>query len=208
MRTLLIHTPAHFSVSRPRALAAAGIALALVAGAVGVQSYLGRGPAPTLVTNTSGAATFNFRVTGIPVPGKIEGVRPHLSFSPSDLNAASGTVTLPLKTLNTGITLRDMHAREFLGVAEHPTAVFTLQKLKTAARIAAGQTLSGTAQGTLNLNGVTVPLISPVTLKEAADGSVIEVSTAFDVTFAKHHISIPGGDPRTDVKVVFRLPLH
>ncbi|THF67869.1 YceI family protein [Deinococcus sp. Arct2-2] len=195
-------------LSRPRlAWAAAGVILLGAAAALGAQSYLGRGPAPIAVTNTSGAASFNFRVTGIPVPGKIEGVTPKLTFSPNDLNAAHGTVTLGLVKLNTGIALRDEHARNFLGVAQHPTAVFTLKKLNTASRIQAGQTLTGTVEGTLNLNGVTVPLVSPVTLTEAADGSVIEVKTAFNVTFAQHRIAIPGADPQTDVKVMFRLPL-
>ncbi|ULH17224.1 YceI family protein (plasmid) [Deinococcus sp. KNUC1210] len=198
-----------FRLTRPRLWLAAGAVVVLGAAAgIGTLNYLGRGPSPIEVTNTSGAATFNFRVTGIPVPGKIEGVTPHLTFSPSNLSAARGTVTLGLTHLNTGIALRDMHAREFLGVEKHPVATFNLQKLNVAGKIAPGQTLRGTADGTLNLNGVSVPLQSPITLTEAADGSVIDVSTGFDVTFARHHISIPGADPRTDVKVVFRLPLR
>ena len=196
-------------LTRPRLLMAAGAVVVLGAAAGTLTlSYLGRGPAPIVVTNTSGAATFNFRVKGIPVPGKIEGVTPHLSFSPANLTATKGNITLGLSKLNTGIALRDMHAREFLGVEKHPVATFTLQKLNVAPRIQPGQTLKGTADGTLNLNGVSVPLNSPITLHEAADGSVIDVRTGFDVTFSKHHISIPGADPRTDVKVVFRLPLH
>ncbi|MGY2896609.1 YceI family protein [Deinococcus sp. UYEF24] len=175
---------------------------------VGLNSYLGRGPAPITVTDTSGAATFNFRVTGIPVPGKIEGVTPHLTFSPTSLGATTGTVSLGLSSLNTGIALRDGHAREFLGAAKHPTAVYTLKHLNTAAQIRPGQTLNGSADGTLSLNGVAVPLKSPITLKEAGDGSAITVETAFNVNFARHHISIPGADPATDVKVIFRLPLH
>ncbi|WP_420597457.1 YceI family protein [Deinococcus sp.] len=183
---------------------------ALVLGAAtlfGIQFYLGSGPAPIVVTNTSGAATFNFRVTGIPVPGKIEGVKPNLTFSPNNLAAAKGSISLGLATLNTGIALRDKHARNFLGVAEHPTAIFTLSKLNTATRITPGQTLSGTADGSLSLNGVSVPLKAPITLTEAADGSVIDVSTAFNVTFTQHNISIPGGDPQSDIKVFFKLPL-
>ena len=204
MSTLTARTPR----SRSRLLLAAAGVIALAAASVyGVQSYLGRGPAPIVVTDTSGAATFNFRVTGIPVPGKIEGVTPHLTFSPLNLTASVGSISLNLATLNTGIALRDEHARTFLGVANHPSALFTLKQLNTAARIEAGQTLQGTADGTLRLNGVSVPLKAPITLREAADGSVIEVSTAFNVTFAKHNISIPGADPQSDVKVYFKLPL-
>jgi len=190
-------------------LAAVGAVVVLGAAAgYATLGYLGRGPAPIVVTDTSGAATFNFRVTGIPVPGKIEGVKPDLTFSPGNLAATTGTVSLGLNKLDTGIALRDKHAGEFLGVAQHPTALFTLEKLNVAKSIQPGQTLSGTVRGTLELNGVAVPLTSPITLREAADGSVIDVSTAFDVIFAAHKISIPGADPRTDVKVLFRLPLR
>ena len=208
MSTLTLHTPSDVRLTPHRLRIAAGVVLVLgVAAAAATLNYLGRGPAPITVTNTSGAASFNFRVTGIPVPGKIEGVTPHLTFSPDHLSAATGTVSLPLRSLNTGIALRDLHAREFLGVAEHPTALFTLQKLNLPERIHRGQTLQGTASGTLALNGVNVALTSPITLQEAANGSVIEVKTAFNVAFADHHIKIPGADPKTDVQVVFRLPL-
>jgi polyisoprenoid-binding protein YceI len=198
------------STRRPgrRSIFAALAVLGLGALGVGLNSYLGRGPAPITVTDTSGAATFNFRVTGIPVPGKIEGVTPHLTFTPTALGATTGSVSLGLSGLNTGIALRDEHAREFLGVTKHPTAVYTLKHLNTAAQIRPGQTLNGSVDGSLSLNGVTVPLKSPVTLKEAGDGSAITVETAFNVNFIRHHILIPGADPDTDVKVIFRLPLR
>ena len=199
------------STRRPaRRLALAALAvlgLGALAG-MGLNSFLGRGPAEVTVTDTSGAASFNFRVTGIPVPGKIEGVTPKLTFSVDRLGAASGTVSLGLNSLDTGIALRDRHAREFLGVAAHPRALYTLKRLNVASRIRPGQTLSGSAEGTLSLNGVSVPLNSPITLQEAADGSAITVKTAFNVNFVRHHIRIPGADADTDIKVVFRLPLH
>ncbi|WP_161882710.1 YceI family protein [Deinococcus alpinitundrae] len=200
--------PPRFGLTRTRLLASVGVVVLGTAAGYAALTYLGRGPAPIVVTDTSGAATFNFRVTGIPVPGKIEGIKPDLTFSPGNLATTTGTVSLGLNKLDTGIALRDKHAGEFLGVAEHPTALFTLNKLNVAKSIQPGQTLSGTAQGTLELNGVTVPLTSPITLREAVDGSVIDVSTAFNVTFAAHKISIPGADPQTDVKVLFRLPLR
>lgn len=192
---------------RPLALLA-GAALVLGTLGLGARAYLGRGPAPITVTDASGGATFNFRVTGIPVPGKIEGLVPRLTFSPTDLAAAHGQVTLDLRGLDTGIGLRDEHARNYLGVARHPTAVFALRRITGAKTLRPGQTLNATAQGTLDLNGVRVALSAPIALSYAADGSAINVSTAFDVTFRQHHISIPGADPKTDVKVAFRLPVR
>lgn len=180
--------------------------LALGAAGVTANAYLGRGPTPITVTDASGGATFNFRVTGIPVPGKIDGVTPHLTFSPEDLSRTNGTLTVNLDRLDTGIALRDEHARNYLGVAQHPVATFTVQKLEGAKTIRQGQRLNVTATGLLNLNGIPVPLTAPVTLQYGPDG--IAVTTKFNVTFADHHISIPGADPQTDVHVAFRLPVR
>lgn len=182
--------------------------LALGALGVGTTAYLGRGPAPITVTDASGGATFNFRVTGIPVPGKIEGVTPQLTFTPQDLTRTRGLLTVPLATLDTGIALRDKHARTYLGVPTHPVSTFTVQKLQGAKTIRPGQTLNVVVQGTLKLNGVSVPLQAPVTLTFLPDGSAIQANTHFDVTFKDHGIAIPGADPKTDVKVAFRLPVR
>lgn len=192
----------------PRFLLLAGAALVLGALGLGTNAYLGRGAGPITVTDTSGGATFNFRVTGIPVPGRVVGVTPKLTFSPNDLTTARGVITVNLRGLDTGITLRDEHARNFLGVAQHPTAIFTLNRIEGARTLKPGQTLNAIADGTLELNGVNVPLSAPTTLDFAPDGSAINVTTKFNVTFADHHISIPGADPRTDVKVAFRLPVR
>ncbi len=59
--------------------------MALGAG-VAANLYLGAGPQPFTVTDAQGAATFNFRVTGIPVPGQLGGVKPDLTFSPQNLS--------------------------------------------------------------------------------------------------------------------------
>lgn len=189
-----------------RPLLVVGALLSL--GGLATRAYLGQGPGPVTVSDTSGGATFNFRVTGIPVPGKIQGVTPHLTFRPNDLSTAQGFITLALPGLDTGIALRDEHAKKFLGVAKHPTAVFTLGRITGANVLGPGQTLNATADGTLDLNGVAVPLKAPITLNYAADGSAIGVTTAFNVSFQQHHISIPGADPTTDVKVAFRLPVR
>ena len=92
------------------------------AGWLGAVQYHAARPR-VIVTSTSGAATINFRVTGMPVPGKIEGVTPK-----SHLFAAKSG----------GHARRDEHARTFLGVARHPVAVFSLGKLNTADQFAPG----------------------------------------------------------------------
>lgn len=207
MNTLTVQRPPTL-FSRRLLLLAGGAAALLGVGAVGLNAYLGAGPRPITVTDASGAATFNFRVTGIPVPGQLGLVHPQLSFDPQHLQTARGLVTVDLRGLNTGIALRDMHARTFIGAQAHPSATFTISSLSGASSIRPGQTVRAVAAGRLTLNGVTVPLQAPITLTYPQGGSAITVKTAFNVTFTDHHISIPGADPQTDVRVEFRLPVH
>lgn len=201
--------PVRLSIRRPRRAALlVGVALtALALGAAG-NLYLGAGPKPITVTDAQGAATFNFRVTGIPVPGQVGGVKPNLTFDARHLAGTRGTVTVDLNTLNTGIALRDEHAKNFLGVKAHPQTVFVLNRLSGVSALRPGETRQATVSGTLDLNGVTVPLSAPATLAYLADGSAISVKTTFNVSFKDHHIAIPGADPQTDVNVAFRLPVQ
>ena len=178
-------------------------AVALSAGAVYVFSTQ---PQQVAVTDTSGVAHFNFRVTGIPVPGVVSGVKVQATWNPNALEHAKASVTVPLKKLSTGIQLRDEHAKNYLGVGQHPVATFKLDTLEGFGKLSAGQRAKGRAKGIFNLNGVDHPLNAPTTLALDAAGQKLEVTTHFDVAFSDYHISIPGADPKTDVTVQFRLP--
>lgn len=175
--------------------------------AVGTVWVLRSSAPAAVVTSTSGVAHFNFRVTGIPVPGTVAGVKADVAFRPKDLTHTTGQVRVNLSGLKTGIALRDEHARNYLGVQAHPNAVFTLTGVEGAKTLSSGRPVQAFALGTFALNGVSVPLRAPVTLALNDAGNEVRVQTRFDVTFAKHHIKIPGADPRTDVTVAFRLPV-
>jgi polyisoprenoid-binding protein YceI len=152
---------------------------------------------------TPASAEFNFRVTLIPVPGHINAVRASLKLDPKDLSKASGTVSVNLAKLDTGIGLRDEHARGYLGADQHPNAVFTLTRVTGATTLTPGKDTTATAIGRFELNGIAQPLSAPLTLH--LDGKRVGVSTAFNVTLADHKINIPGADPTVDVKVNFNL---
>jgi len=177
-----------------------------VLGAGAVHVYTTR-PPQVAVQEGAGVANFNFRVTGIPVPGVVPGVRVQARWRPAALSSTTATVTLNLKALDTGIALRDEHARTFLGVPAHPTATFRLGALEGAARVAPGQVAHVTARGVLTLNGVSRDVRAPTTLTLNSAGTTLDVKAEFGVTFADHGISIPGADPTTDVQVRFRLPV-
>jgi polyisoprenoid-binding protein YceI len=157
----------------------------------------------TVSRDAQAQASFNFTVTLIPVPGTVKGVTAALSVNPDDLSRTTGTVTVDLRTLETGIALRDDHAKGFLGVINHPKAVFTLTGITGAPKLEAGKTVTATANGRFELNGISTPLRAPVTLRRSKQS--IAVSTAFNVALADHRIEILGADPNVGVKVNFTL---
>lgn len=148
-------------------------------------------------------AQFNFRVTLVPVPGETREVQADLTFDPANLQNISGKVLVDLRHLDTGIALRDDHARNFLGVMDHPQAEFKISRITGIKKLISNQELQGFAEGSFLLRGITRPLKAPI--KVRFDGKTLQVSTRFDVVLKDHNISIPGADDTTDVMVKFNL---
>ena len=178
----------------------------LLAGGIYAYRVFSAKPKAVAVTTAAGVAEFNFRVTAIPVPGMVPGLRASVQLDPNALGQTHGVVTADLTKLNTGLALRDQHAKEYLGVATHPTAKFQLDKLEGLTRIASGEHQKGFAVGTLTLNGTKHAVRAPIELDYTKAGAV-DVTAHFDVTFQDYAISIPGADPKTDVSAKFQLPV-
>jgi polyisoprenoid-binding protein YceI len=148
-------------------------------------------------------AEFNFSVTLIPIPGKVNAVSANLSFDPKNLTKTSGKISVDLSKLETGIGLRDEHARGYLGVEKHRDAVFTLTRIEGIKNLEKGKEAKGIAVGNFDLNGIKKPLSAPITL--GFDGSLVKVHTEFEVVLADHNIQIPGADSKVGIKVNFAL---
>ncbi len=180
---------------RPTLLALLGTTLAVTALAGNLNYRVANTPAAT--------AEFNFSVTLIPIPGRINAVSANLNFDPKDLGKTSGTVSVALAKLDTGIGLRDEHGRGFLGAEKHPNAIFTVNNISGIKALEKNKETKAIANGKFEINGINKPLSAPITLK--FDGARVNVSTAFKITLADHNISIPGSDPTVAVKVNFTL---
>ncbi len=151
----------------------------------------------------SSSVEFNFFVTLIPVPGKVNGLSADLNFDPSNLAKTSGTIKVKLANLDTGIALRDEHARGYLGADKHPNAIFTLNHIEGIKALEAGRESQGIAVGSFDLNGIQHALKAPIILK--LEGQRVNVSTKFNLSLADHKIEIFGADPKVDVAVKFAL---
>ncbi len=188
---------------KPPTGAAFGAALTLTL-AVGGLAAAQQAKPYAAVAATTPQAQFNFRVTLIPVPGRVQQVTASLKLDPLRPQDVTGTVQVPLKTLMTGIKLRDEHARNYLKAGQFPFATFRVGKLSGVPALPVGQEVRGQVSGTFSLAGVTRPLTAPVTLRREASGR-INVSTMFDIPLREHGISIRGADKNTDVRLKFAV---
>lgn len=164
---------------------------------------LAAGRTYTAAKTPAALAEFNFRVTLIPVPGTVKAVEAKINFDPKNLASINGTVSVDLSKLETGIGLRDQHAKDALDAEHFPKAIFKIKSLKGLQTLEANKEYKATAIGDFTLKGVTKALEAPINLK--FDGKNINVSTAFNIAIADHTIAIPGADANVDVKVQFTL---
>lgn len=147
--------------------------------------------------------TFAYRVTLIPVRGTAHALTATTSLDFGRLDATRATVRVDLSSLRTGIALRDRHAREALGAAEHPAAVFTLNRYQGPGTIAPGQTVQGEVSGTFSLRGVARPVTAPVTLTRQ-EGR-LSVQTRLTVQPRDHGVNVRGADQTTTITASFTL---
>jgi polyisoprenoid-binding protein YceI len=123
--------------------------------------------------------------------------------------STTGSVTVPVATLVTGIDMRDehLHGADWLNAAEFPNITFTITSVSladAAATLSHGTTVNATVTGEFSLHGVTNTITAPaqVSYFEIENGEVastygitsdvLRVVTSFDIAVADYGISIPG----------------
>lgn len=151
-----------------------------------------------------GTATFEHRVAFVTVQGTVQGVRSRVTLDPEDLGTTTGTVTVPLSGLKTGIELRDRHATgpRALDTARFPNATFELEQL-TGGRLTEGQLLATTARGRLTVRGVTRAIRVPV--KATLGSGEVRVSTQFKFNPHDFGVNYPGSSDSVTVGASFTL---
>lgn len=129
-----------------------------------------------------------------------------LSADPNDLKGAGTNARLEvdLKSIKTGIEMRDGHTHKALGAEKQPKAVFTLTKVKSAsaASLAPNAPVDAVAEGSFELNGVKkaveVPLRITYVPKETTPfskmrpGNFVRVTTTFPIALADFGVSRSG----------------
>lgn len=146
----------------------------------------------------SGDAQVSFRASG---PGglAIVGTTPELTVAEAGDDVI---VTVPLRSLDTKIELRNKHMREkYLEVAKYPNAELRVAK-------AAVQASSGKATGQLTIHGQTKPVTFSYATKPAS--AATDVTSSFRIDILEFGIEKPtyagiGVRPEVDVTVAFHV---
>lgn len=130
-----------------------------------------------------------FVAVGKPAMIKIVGESNEVTGSlTSDSNGSfSGTLSLNIKSLKTGIEMRDEHMKEkYLEVEKYPTAYLKVQRLPAPA---AGKSLKNTFSWPLSLHGIEKNVDVTVDMKNSAEG--YSGDAEFSLKLSDYNIAIP-----------------
>jgi polyisoprenoid-binding protein YceI len=119
-------------------------------------------------------------------------------------NDASGEVVVDIRTLRTGVDLRDEHLRgeDFLNAGAYPSATFKLSKVSLGGKaLFPGATASGTVQGTLTIRGKSKEVSAPLSLayfgwnedleRFAIKDDLMRVRVKFNIKLSDFGIEVP-----------------
>jgi polyisoprenoid-binding protein YceI len=146
---------------------------------------------------------FHSKATMESITGKAKVISAQFDIDPSHVRTARGTVTVDLKSLDTGIGLRDKHMRDnHLHADSFPAALFTVDSVSLAGgtlpSLNAGEPTALTIHGQMALHGVTKPLSIPAkaTYRPADPAKpgtfgILRLETAFGVKLSDYAIPRP-----------------
>ncbi len=146
------------------------------------------------ITFISNAAVESFEGTTNVVSGNIK-------VDPDNLSSATGMCKVDMRTLDTGINLRNTHMREnHLHTKDYPYSVFNLKSIEGASSLKPGEKVNFTAKGEFELHGVKREIEIPLQaewsqntketpVKGAAEA--IHITGEFSVALADYKIPLP-----------------
>jgi polyisoprenoid-binding protein YceI len=119
------------------------------------------------------------------------------TLDPSNLEATTGKITVPVNSLQTGIALRDKHLidKDWLDAASYPTITFEIKQLSNVSVVSSGNgkgIAKATAEGVFTLHGVSKPMSISIELTyvEKPQGDVVMIkASSFSVALKDHNIT-------------------
>lgn len=114
------------------------------------------------------------------------------SVDPGNLSSASGTVTVPVASLRTGIDERDDHLRsaQWLNASAHANATFEITGVRGASSLTANQDSNLQVSGRFTINGQTHNVTARVRAKwDGSNG--FRLRARFTIELDDYGVSIP-----------------
>jgi polyisoprenoid-binding protein YceI len=145
------------------------------------------------------------------IKGSASGIKGSFSFDPQNIEATQGEILIQVKTMNTGVALRDTHmsSEDWLDEAKYPSITFKIEKISdvkiTSTDAGSGRGVAqGIAHGIFTLHGMSKAMSFPITLtfvkeststKQRAPGDFVFVQSKFTVNWTEFGVKGKGNKP-------------
>lgn len=152
------------------------------------------------------------------INGTADAVSGSFFLDTENLEAVVGTISVPVKSMKSGISKRDghMYSSTWLDADKYPTITYQVTSLKNVTKSSSNgkHVVNATAVGTFTLHGKSVPLTSQITLtflpessetKKRASGNLVLVNATFDVALDDYGIKGKEGVVGSSVGSVIRI---
>lgn len=122
-----------------------------------------------------------------------------VNIDPANLSSVRGTITVPVRSLRTGIELRDEHLRgaDWLDAGSHPNATFEITGVSGASRLTANQDATLRVTGRFTIHGQTHNVTAEVRAKWDGQNG-IRARARFTIQLSQYGVSI---NPAVRLKV-------
>lgn len=145
----------------------------------------------TLDAKAKNRVEFHSKATLESFSGKAKGINAEFDVDPAKLISAKGKVTIDLRTLDTGIDLRNKHMREnHLHTDSFPNAVFSLDSISGDGTLSAEAPMSLAIHGQMTIHGVTKSITTPATLS-AVGAHGMRIQAEFPLKITEYGIPRP-----------------
>lgn len=152
------------------------------------------------------------------ITGTANGVDGSVTFDVKNITSSmSGTITVTVESMHTGIELRDEHLRSanWLNAEEYPEIKFEIKGIKDV-KSTADNKLTGVVFGDFTMHGVTKEVSAPSQLtylvenektKQRAEGDLLGVNSEFKIKLSEFGISndVVGNKVAEEIEVKFNV---
>jgi polyisoprenoid-binding protein YceI len=141
-------------------------------------------------------AQFNSKAPLEEINGTASIVKGTFTIDPSNIEATTGKIEVPITSMQTGVELRDQHLRgkDWLDADGSPNIIFEVKKISGVQIVSSGNgkgVAKGIAEGTLTVHGVAKAASFPIEISyvEKSPADVVMIKSEFTVSLKDHNIA-------------------